>query len=107
MKYRRLVCVVLGAIALAVAYEARTGEFYGRWSLWTASAPKVDFPSEISVAECEAGEQITVPFAIANRGGRDLIVDSVRTSCSCTGLERLEDGHFVQVGTLRLAPGDV
>jgi hypothetical protein len=45
-------------------------------------------------------------FAIANRGGSELVIDDIRRSCSCTGLEREVDGKFTVVESLRLQPNE-
>jgi hypothetical protein len=59
----------------------------------------------IDMGEHEVGQVAVAHFIVANRGGRDLIVDQIRSSCVCAGLEIEEDGKFLSVESLRLKAG--
>jgi hypothetical protein len=67
--------------------------------------PAIELPSEINVGERELGEEVQVPLTIRNAGRGDLVVDSIQSSCSCSGLERVENGAVVTVERLRLSGG--
>ncbi len=67
--------------------------------------PVVEYPAIVDLGERENGEQAIGRFSIANRGVQELVIDQVRTNCSCTGLEREEEGRFVHLESVRLKPG--
>src|SRR5262249_23306808 len=56
--------------------------------------------------EHELGDQVVSRFVIANTGGSDLVIDQIQSNCSCTGLEREENGQFVRLDSLRLQAGE-
>jgi hypothetical protein len=54
-----------------------------------------------------AGEECTIPFTIRNAGGKTLHIHSIRSDCSCTGLEyESSSGRFVRAEEIRVPPGE-
>jgi hypothetical protein len=68
--------------------------------------PRFDCPAELDLGTREMGELAVAKFTIANGGGAELVIDQVRTSCSCTGVERERDGQYFRVEEIRLGPGE-
>jgi hypothetical protein len=91
-------CLGVVWIGLAVSFV--------RFALAKGGPPLVEMPAILDLGNRELGETVVVPFAIANRGGEMLVIDNVRTSCSCTGIERQEDGKFLTVERLEVNPGE-
>ncbi len=77
-----------------------------RWGLLAPPHPVLEVPSTLDLGEREAGEETVVRFAVANRGRRQLVIDRVNTSCTCSSLVRSEGDRDVPFGTLRLAAGE-
>jgi hypothetical protein len=71
----------------------------------TPGAPVLEAPAVLELGERDHGELVVSRFRVANRGGAELIIDRVRSSCVCSGLEREVDGRWVGVETLRIEPG--
>jgi len=92
-------------VALA-AFEATTG--VGRHSViaWTTGHAIAEFPSEIQLGSREIGEIAVATFMMTNRGAAELIIDSIRTNCSCVGLERNENGTFTRIQSLSIPAGE-
>lgn len=67
--------------------------------------PVIDCPEEVDAGEHEIYSTATGRFVVMNRGGRELVIDEVRTGCSCTGLERERDGQLFRVDEVRVPPG--
>lgn len=68
--------------------------------------PAISYTERIEFPECEIGEIAVGRVTIANRGGSELVIDDVSTSCSCTGLEREESGEYVKIVRLVVRPGE-
>jgi hypothetical protein len=68
--------------------------------------PVVELPGVIDLGKREIGDVVVVPFSIANRGGEKLVIDDIRTSCSCSGIEREIDGKFFRIECLNLGAGE-
>lgn len=69
--------------------------------------PVLEATEEANLGELEAGREVDRSVTFANHGGADLVVDNIRTTCSCTALQTDEDGKTVNVTSLRLRPGAV
>jgi hypothetical protein len=101
--------VVAGLIVAAVGvvgFLAKSGRLQREWSALTGTAPVLEFPQVLDLGERALGEIVICRLALRNRGGRVLVVDDVRTNCSCSGLEEEVNGQFVRVEKLNLAPGE-
>jgi hypothetical protein len=68
--------------------------------------PAIEFPDSLSLGEHEIGEQVTHPFTIANRGGAELVIDEITSNCSCSGMERDDNGSYSRLQSLHLKPGE-
>ena len=91
-------------LSAAVTWFSVSGLFDGRWAA-AGGASAIDYPAQIDLGDREIGEHVTVPIAISNHGKGVLIVSDVRTNCSCSGLERREDGQFTRIQSLEIDPG--
>jgi hypothetical protein len=104
----RTVCFGVGAVLCGfVLYQAATGQLRRVQASLLKSDPLVEYPSRIDLGQHEMGDQAIARFTIANRGGAELVLDSIRTNCSCTGMEREEgNGRFERLESLRLKRGE-
>src|SRR5437773_1454104 len=75
---------------------------------WAASraGPIADFPTELELGAHEVGEEATKHFTISNRGGRDLVISHIQTSCACAGMEQERNGELFRLETLPIRPGE-
>src|SRR5262245_26897227 len=99
---RRLLCLVLvpliaGVLAFAVS-RAWLGHF--------RSGPIIVFPATLDLGTREIGDLAVARFTIANRGDSPLLINDIRTNCSCTGIERERDDEFRRVEALQIRPGE-
>jgi hypothetical protein len=94
------------ALASIVAYSVATGQFKRLFSPALEATPEIGYPTTLDLGNHEIGDLAIARFAIANRGESDLVIDEVRTNCSCTGLEREENGQFFRIDSLRIKPGE-
>jgi hypothetical protein len=70
------------------------------------SGPILDCIERIDLGEQEVGQLIAGRLIVTNRGSKELLIDQVQTSCSCTGLQREEEGEFTPVSSLRVGAGE-
>ncbi len=106
MRYASLVLAALGAAGL-VWFAARP-----RPSPPTPPAippaevgPVLDCPEVVDAGEWEIHSLAVGRFELRNAGGQELVIDRIRTSCTCTGFELEQDGKFVRSKELRVPPG--
>ncbi len=104
VKYAAWVTIPL--LAGAVAYSLRSGGLLRQWAVVTQSAPVMDYTSVVDLGPREIGTVAHGQVTIANRGGGELLVEQIRSSCGCAGLERAVGDKLQQVETLRLGPGE-
>src|SRR5262245_43962701 len=64
------------------------------------AVPIIEYPRTMDLGEHESGEELVVPFTISNHGDGTLVVDEVRTSCGCTGMEEAIEGRVVTIQSL-------
>ncbi len=95
-----LIPVLVGLAAFLFA----SGIVSSQWAIWLRSVPVVEFPAVIDLGQHEQGEVVNSRFVIANRGRGELVIDRIRSTCACAGLEREVNGKFVRLETLRLGP---
>lgn len=76
------------------------------WLGFAEAPPTIDYPAELDLGDGEVGDLVVSRYTIANRGGRELIIDGIRTNCSCTGMECEQEGKYVRVDALRIKAGD-
>ncbi|WP_390888669.1 DUF1573 domain-containing protein [Frigoriglobus tundricola] len=67
--------------------------------------PIIQCPSEVEMGEHELGETAENRFTLRNAGSKPLKIFNVRTNCSCSGLERVEDAKYSRLESTELAPG--
>ncbi|MFO0808527.1 MAG: DUF1573 domain-containing protein [Gemmataceae bacterium] len=86
------------------------GTGYGaRWAVaaWVRPArPVIEFTEAVDLGVRELGEIVTREVTIRNSGTADLVIDQVRSNCSCSGLERRTGGGVESVSDLVLRPGE-
>src|SRR5205823_5308154 len=68
--------------------------------------PAIELPEQIDLGEQEQGSIAIARFSVRNGGRSVLHLDHIRTTCACSGPEREEEGKFVRVSSLQLAPGE-
>ena len=90
----------------AIAYLATSGFFIKFSSSYIALAPRIDYPATLDLGSHENGDQILKRFTRTNIGAGELLIDNIQTNCSCTGMEREQDGQFVHINELRLQAGE-
>jgi hypothetical protein len=93
--------VVVGVVGRASVQPASPANDSTAGTAW----PRLDCPARLDLGEKEIGEVAVGRFRIANAGGGQLVIDDIRTNCSCSGLEREENGRYVPIHGLRLQPG--
>jgi hypothetical protein len=102
MKYRLIIIPCVIAVA-SVVYLAV--DFFGHADDAIAFAgPRLECVNVIDFGDRNLGEQTTQTLAIRNVGNSELIIKNVRTSCSCSGLNRLIEGKYHEVKTERIPP---
>lgn len=76
------------------------------WRAFWKISPVIDFPTKLELGEHEKGDMVVAPLTIANRGGGELLIDEITSNCSCTGMEREENGAYKRLQSLRLKSGE-
>jgi hypothetical protein len=104
MRMRITTCVAVCLVVGILSYLATTGQLASAWKWIRNDYPRVEYPARLDLGSHEIGDQVVVPFTIANRGGRELVIDQIRSNCSCTGMERVQEGKYSRIETLRLRP---
>ena len=90
----------------AGSYLAATGVLRRAWSENIKNDPRIEYPARLDLGNHEVGEIAITRFTIANRGGGELVIDDIHSNCSCTGMEREQDGRYGRVNSLRLKAGE-
>lgn len=68
------------------------------------SPPHLIVPEVIDFGECDLGTVASRPVVLANQGGQPLIIEGVRSSCACSGLEVIQNGEPRRVERLTIEP---
>jgi hypothetical protein len=98
-----LLAPLLGA---AAAYAVGAVDVRRQWAILAGGDPVIECPETLALPEQEVGRVAVARFVLANRGRGELVVDEIRTNCSCSGLEQEIDGEFVRLESLRVKPRD-
>jgi len=94
--------VVVGMIVAAATVGVRI------WKpTWTGEPrpPRLDCPALVDIGPQPEGEVATGRFRVANLGGLPLSLTQFKTSCSCAGVETVEDGVDRLVQSAVIPPG--
>jgi hypothetical protein len=91
-----------GAVALLLSSSATIRHLIG----WARGSPIIECPAVVELGEQEVERVATGHVVIANRGRDDLQLGDIRSSCSCSGLERELNGDLVRLQELRLGAGE-
>jgi hypothetical protein len=103
----RVICwLALPVLLGSISYLVMTGQLYEVWSSIFKLDRVIDYPPTIELGKHELGDQVVKHFTIANRGGGELVIDQIRTNCSCFGLEREQDGRYLRMESVRLPAGE-
>src|SRR5438552_3026924 len=94
--------VLLGATVYLLATVVR----WGTTNPPTPPSAIAKFPQIIDLGAREIGDVAIGRFSLANVGACGLVVDKIRTNCSCAGLEREANGEFTRVDHLQIPPGE-
>ncbi len=94
----------VGGLLGVVAVGSVAGLVYA--APWRPHGPPVaEFAAAVDLGDRRPHEVATADFPISNRGDQPLVVEDIRTSCSCAGLEVVQDGQQYRVGRLVVPPG--
>ncbi|MEX2175707.1 MAG: hypothetical protein WD872_15185 [Pirellulaceae bacterium] len=102
MKLRYLIWLLLPPLIGVVVYAAQSSDWGRR--LAAGAVPILECPQAIDLGERELGEVALARFTIANRGDGELLIERIESNCACSGLEREQDGKFLRITSLRIAP---
>ncbi len=94
--------IALPAVIGMIAYLAF---FIRPFASKEQKGPTIEFRRELDLGDRELGEQVSYPFSISNLGDQTLSITNIQSNCSCTGMERKENGKYVRPRTLVIAPG--
>ena len=78
MPFRR-VAILLSAVSMAIALGCR-----GRTSTPVVNPPRVSIDSDTRRLVAHSSDPVRATYAITNRGGRDLILGEISSTCGCT-----------------------
>jgi hypothetical protein len=67
-------------------------------------SPAISYPELIEIGEQEIGAIASAPFIIENNGTQDLLIEDIRSSCSCSGIGTEKDGKFTPISSLNIGP---
>jgi len=95
--YLVLFLLLFFALLIVFGFFYRPGQELG---------PSISYPGEIDLGEREIGEIALAKFTISNNGTKDLEIDSVKTNCSCSGLEVFSKGEYLKISELILKKGE-
>lgn len=68
------------------------------------AGPRISYPITIDLGNREIGDEAEAHFNIENHGTEYLLIRDIQTSCSCTGLEHLENDEFVGTKSVTILP---
>ncbi len=107
MRKRVLLAIILIAGASSISYLCAKRSLGRQPSDGaTVDVPLIDCPREINLGQRELGDEVIAHLTISNLGTAELVIEQVRTNCSCTGLERYIAGELHAVESLRVQPGE-
>ena len=72
----------------------------------TTSNILLEYPESIDLGDRELGDLVMHKFTITNRSKDPILIDQIHTNCSCTGLERDENGSVRGIESLILEAGE-
>ncbi len=107
MRFRNPWWLILPIIAAAVVCSWRSGWLARVGVPVVDEEPRIDYPSTIDLGKRELGETGLAAFQISNPGASQLVISRIRTSCSCSGIEREQGGEYYRLDSLTLEPGEV
>ncbi len=108
MQWKRLAVLIILAMPLFAGLLGSaffTGRLQAFYKVYIRRDPVLEMPTVLDLGKQERGKVVVARFKVANRGGGDLVLNQVRTTCVCSGLEWEVNGRFVPVDSLRLNPG--
>lgn len=105
MKLRSLAWLLVPALIGTGAYAARAVDWHRLWAI-IRGTPVLECPAVVELGDRELGEVAVARLTIANRGARELVIDEMQSNCACSGLEREQEGKFIRLSSLRLAPNE-
>ena len=79
--------------------------FFYYFNYFFKYTPKISYPAEILYETREIGDVITRKFFIQNQGFSELVINDIRSNCSCTGLETREGSEFFRASEIRIKGG--
>lgn len=92
------------ALALSLVFFWQTGAIDRQWAMLCGGPPIADYPAVLDLGTRSPNEVVSTRFELVNAGGQELVVDQLRTSCSCGALQRVVGDRSEVFEELRLAP---
>jgi hypothetical protein len=105
-KWNRIIWIGAPVILALAVVGIRSQDCMELWRVLFTQQPVLEMTSQLNLGKREHGQIVVARFLVANRGNGKLVLDEIRTSCACTGLERELDGQDLRVETLELWPGE-
>jgi hypothetical protein len=98
MNLLRWTIVGLLVITAILFFVIRTGRS-------RSSGPVLEYDTLVDLGEQEYGQIARGYVNFTNRGQAIIVIDQIRSNCSCSGLERLEEGQWVKCDQIDIPPG--
>jgi hypothetical protein len=95
----------MGVLALAAGVALARGGMLPALPWMPSGPPCLEYPRELVWEEVEILQAVQAEVEFRNRGGEELFIHQIHTSCGCFGLEKLWSGTLHPVNSLRLGPG--
>lgn len=99
-------CLFFAIVAGSAGVAWGAGGWQWITSLFPGSPPIIEYPNLIDLGDRTVYESVDSQFQIVNRGGQELVIHEVKTSCACGRLHREFDGRSEVIDELHLAPGE-
>src|SRR5438067_4233890 len=94
MKVRRLWWVGVSILVAVTASLIAIGQLRQ-----ARDCPIISYPPKLDMGEHEIGDEVLVPFTIGNSGRGMLLVDHIRSNCSCTAMAIEENGQYSELSS--------
>jgi hypothetical protein len=107
MRLQRRLQRLLGWLGLPILVAVATGVVVYLASARSVHGPVLQCPGVLDLGEREFGSDLAIGVVFSNPGDEDLVVEDIRTNCSCNSLQSVKEGRATRVESLRLAPGEV
>ena len=101
-----MVKLLLPLLAGVVGFVWRVGAWEWTRNIFPGGPPVIEYPDVIDLGERLVNELVPSQFQISNRGGQELSITQVQSSCACGRLYRDIGGESEVIEQLLLSPGE-